>query len=260
MEPRRSFEAAAARLKGPAGPLRNPGASGESAENCLLQLEITGLRVVPRVSQDKSSPGLPYLCGGRAPQTAAWGQGFSFVCGGQSFLGSFGKSILFPFQASGLAGGYLMRDFAFYSRNIGITNHLGRAGLSLSVFQGQLLFVVRDGRNFLNVPRGTFTRHKSCQRPAPPHDCRRNSQGLLYRRPKAIKFEPDGKKLSPSSLADCLVWTETFLPARTLRFPLPVFPASFGFCPLSCLGASPSLFHVEHLQNPSKHHTITSPP
>lgn len=48
------------------------------AENCLLQLEITGLRVVPRASQDKSSPGLPDLCGGSLPQAAAWGQGVSF--------------------------------------------------------------------------------------------------------------------------------------------------------------------------------------
>ena len=84
-------------------------------------------------------------------------------------------------------------------------------------------------------------------------------RGFCTGAPKQSNLSQTGKS-SLSSLADCLVWTETFLPARTLRFPLPVFPASFGFCSLSCLGASPSLFHVEHLQSPSKHHTITSPP
>ena len=42
-----------------------------------------GLWSALRSSQDKRSPGLPYLCGGPLPQTAAWGKGSRFHFGGE---------------------------------------------------------------------------------------------------------------------------------------------------------------------------------
>lgn len=61
-----------ARLKGPAGPLRNPGAS-----------KLSGRKLPRPTYGDRSSkffdlgtvssdPGLPHLCGGPLPQAAAW--------------------------------------------------------------------------------------------------------------------------------------------------------------------------------------------